>query len=472
MRRTKIIATIGPATENLETLKQIILAGVNVVRINMSHGTAIEREQWIKNTKQIAKELNREIGLLIDLQGPKLRIAKFKENKINLNTGNRFILDTDLNEHAGTKDAVGIYYKNLPKELKTKDVLLLDDGRLVLQVELIQDNQIHCIVQTGGELSNNKGINLKGGGLSANAITEKDKEDILIAAKYNADYVAVSFTKTANDILQVRELLKQAGHNAYIIAKIERTEAINALDDIIKAADAVMVARGDLGVEIGFAELPALQKRIIAKALELDRIVITATQMMESMINNPIPTRAEVSDIANAVLEGTDAVMLSAETATGKYPLEAVQNMAQICVSAEKQKSTQISQLRIKSKIKRTDEAIAMATMYTANHLDVTAIIALTESGSTPLWMSRVSSGIPIYGVSRNKHALGRMTLYRDVYPIEFDVTRFKYWEAVREVLTTLKKRGILNVNDRVIITRGDILGVEGRTNSMKIVSI
>lgn len=470
-RRTKIIATLGPAINSAEMLQRIIQAGVNVVRINMSHGSTVDRINWIKQTRAIAKELSKEVGIMIDLQGPKIRIAKFKE-KVWLEVGDEFVLDANLAADQGTKHAVGIDYKQLPQDVKVGDTLLLDDGRIVLNVNAIRGQQICCQVLFGGILSDHKGINRQGGGLSAQALTAKDEQDIIFAAEQAADYLAMSFPRSAADIQHCRELLHRAGGNSGIVAKIERVEAVEKLDEIINAADAVLVARGDLGVEVGFAELPAIQKRIIAKSRDLDRTVITATQMMESMINSPIPTRAEVSDVANAVIEGTDAVMLSAETAVGNYPVKAVEAMAQVCLAAERQRVVKGVGYRAEPQFERVDQALAMAAMYTANHLDVKAIVALTESGSTTLWMSRVSSGIPIYGISRNTSARGRMTLYRGVYPIDIDITVYKSWEVIRKVLTALRDQGIVQAGERVIITRGDITGVQGHANTMKIVTV
>lgn len=328
------------------------------------------------------------------------------------------------------------------------------------------------MVKLGGKLSNNKGLNRRGGGITAPALTEKDQKDILFAAEQDIDYIALSFPRSAADIQHLRSLLEKAGSKAAIIAKIERVEAVEALDEIIKASDAIMIARGDLGVELGFAELPAVQKHAIGRARALDRAVITATQMMESMVHSPIPTRAEVSDVANAVLDGTDAVMLSAETAVGEYPDKAVQAMAEVCVAAEKQKVTQVSNHRLECQFNRVDEAVAMATMYTANHIHAKAIVALTESGSTPLWMSRIRSGIPIYGLSRNKLARGRMTLYRGVYPIHFDVTKFSSSGVTEEALQELKKRALIQKDDTIIVTKGDVMGNVGGANSMKIVIV
>jgi len=473
LRRTKIIATIGPASEAPEVLRKIIAAGVNLVRINMSHGTEQKHSTVITHVRNISKQLNLEVGILVDLQGPKIRIAKFKDGEIKLAVGDKFILDAALDDTAGDKISVGIDYKNLTNDLKSGDRLLLDDGRIVMDVVSIHGTAIHCLVMLGGKLSNNKGLNRQGGGLSAEALTEKDKQHIIFAAKHEVDYVAISFPRSAADINIAKSLLSAAGSNAGVIAKIERAEAIQDLDEIICASDAVMVARGDLGVEMGFAELPALQKIIISHARELNKPVITATQMMESMNSNAIPTRAEVSDVANAVLEGTDAVMLSAETASGIYPIETVVAMAEVCLAAERQRDPQLSlPSNLDRNFNRVDEAIAMAAMYTANHLEVKAIVALSESGMTPLLMSRIRSGIPVYGVSKNKMARGRMTLYRGVYPVNFDISVFKRWEVIRAVLTELREHGTVQVGERVIVTRGDLVGVSGGANSLKIVTV
>lgn len=471
-RRTKIIATMGPATDDIDVLKNMIRAGLDVVRLNFSHGKAEDHQQRVEKIRQAAKEENKEIGIMADLQGPKIRISKFKNHKIELQTGAQFVLDADLAKDAGDENSVGIDYKNLPNDVKANDLLLLDDGRLVFKVNKVEGKKIFCTVEVGGELSNNKGINRQGGGLSANALTEKDHADIKTAAALGVDYVAVSFPRSKEDMLEARKLLDAAGSQAGLIAKIERQEAIASIDEIISVSDAVMVARGDLGVEIGDAELPAVQKHIINRARALDKAVITATQMMESMIHNAIPTRAEVFDVANAVLDGTDAVMLSAETATGDHPDKVIAAMARICLGAEKQPGMQISRHRVECQFQRADEAIAMAAMYTANHFNITAIIALTESGSTPLWMSRIRSGIPIYGLTRNVATLRKMTLYRGVYPISFDFNALDKEQLNQSAITELQRRKIVQKNDRVIITYGDLVGAHGGTNTMKIVEV
>lgn len=473
LRHTKIIATIGPASENPETLKSLLLAGVNVIRINMSHGTAQRHSAVVKNVRKIAAELQLAVGILVDLQGPKIRIARFKNGEVNLAVGAKFVLDAARADDDGDQTGVGIDYKELAKDLREGDHLLLDDGRILMDVEQIKGNAIHCMVKLGGVLSNNKGVNRQGGGLSAAALTDKDKEDMKFAAEHAVDYVAISFPRSAQDMVQARKLLRAAGSQAGLIAKIERVEAVQDLTAIIEASDAVMVARGDLGVELGFAEMPAVQKLIIDSARLMNKAVITATQMMESMNYNTIPTRAEVSDVANAVLEGSDAVMLSAETASGKYPVQAVAAMAEVCLAAERQSAPNfILQHDPDRAFGRVDEAIAMAAMYTASHLEVKAIVALTESGMTPLMMSRVRSGIPIYGITSNQLARGKMTLYSGVYPIDFDISEFARWEVIRAVLTELREHGIVQAGERVIVTRGDVIGVSGGANAMKIVTV
>lgn len=472
LRRTKIIATLGPSTDDPVMLRRIFEAGVDLVRLNFSHGKAEDHAKRLRQARETAAILQKEIGVMADLQGPKIRIARFKNKQITLHEGDTFTLDASLADDVGDEQQVGIDYKELPQDLHINDVLLLDDGRLVFKVKELIDNRIICEVQVGGVLSNNKGINRLGGGLSAKALTDKDREDLKTAVSLGVDYVAISFPRSAADINEARALLDKEKSHAGIIAKIERAEAVQALDEIIKASDAVMVARGDLGVEIGDAELPSVQKHIIQRARSLDKAVITATQMMESMIHNAIPTRAEVFDVANAVIDGTDAVMLSAETATGDHPDKVVAAMARICLGAERQKRTQISGHRVECHFDRVDEAIAMATMYTANHLNTKAIIALTESGSTPLWMSRIRSGIPIYGLSRNINTQRRMTLYRGVYPMNFNATAYPYEQVNQMAADELKKHNIVKTGDWVIITRGDLIGIHGKTNSLKIIRV
>lgn len=472
LRRTKIIATLGPAVDSPEMLDKIIMAGVNVVRLNFSHGSHEDHAKRIALVREIAKKHDRIIGLLADLQGPKIRVANFREGKVFLEKGATFILDADLDSDAGTIEMVGIDYKDLPHDVHTGDTLLLNDGMIELVVLKVDENRIICTVVNGGELSNHKGINRRGGGLSAKALTSKDKEDLKFAMEQGVDYIALSFPRNAADILEARELMRPYPAGTGIIAKIERAEAVHCIDEIIQASDGVMVARGDLAVEIGDAEVPLVQKEIIQRARTLDKPVIIATQMMESMIDNPVPTRAEVSDVANAVLDNVDAVMLSAETAAGKFPVKVVESMARVCMVVEQQKRAQQSKHRVECQFKRTDEAIAMATMYTANHLQTRGVIALTESGATALWMSRIRTGLPIYGLSRFERALGKMTLYRGVYPIAFDVTKFTRDEINRAAVRVMCDHDVLEDGDMVILTKGDHLGVGGGSNAMKILKV
>ncbi|WP_097461809.1 pyruvate kinase [Mangrovitalea sediminis] len=476
LRRTKIVATLGPATESPEALEAIIKAGVNVVRLNFSHGDAEDHVERAKLVRELAHKHDRFVAILADLQGPKLRIARFVDNKIILKRGQAFFLDAAWPKDGGTEAGVGIDYKNLHQDVEPGDTLLLDDGRLEMRVERIEGTRIHCEVLIGGVLSNNKGVNKQGGGLSAPALTEKDKRDIQTIAKMDIDYVAVSFVRDAEDIHEARKLLTAVNCQAHIVAKIERADLVHdeaRLDAVIEASDTVMVARGDLAVEIGDAELVGVQKHIIARARRLNRAVITATQMMESMIHNPMPTRAEVSDVANAVLDYTDAVMLSAETAVGEYPVEAISAMARICLGAEKNPSIQQSGHRINLTMQRIDEAIALSAMYAANHLEgVRAIISMTESGATPLIMSRIKSSVPIFAFSRHHSTQNRVAMYRGVQTIPFDAQALPNEAINAGAVEILKQNGIVQDGDLVLITKGDYVNAQGGTNGLKIVRV
>ncbi|GLS91040.1 pyruvate kinase [Psychromonas marina] len=475
IRRTKIVTTLGPATDKGDNLEQIIAAGANMVRMNFSHGEAVDHIKRANDVREIAARLGKEVAIMGDLQGPKIRVSTFKDNKIQLAVGDLFVLDSDLEKGQGTQQAVGLDYKTLPQEVKQGDLLLLDDGRVQMEVDFVEGNKVHTIVTIGGPLSNNKGINLKGGGLSAPALTDKDKRDIITAAEIKCDYLAVSFPRKGEDLHYARKLAREAGCFAKIVAKVERAEAVEteeALEDIILASDVVMVARGDLGVEIGDARLVGVQKNMIRTARRLNRVVITATQMMESMISAPMPTRAEVMDVANAVLDGTDAVMLSGETAAGDYPVETVKAMSEVCVGAEKHPSINVSNHRINYTFDDPGEALAMTTMFAANHtVGVKAIVALTESGTTPLLMSRLSSGLPIYALSSNQQTLNYCALYRGVTPIKFNSTTTDSVEFIKNAIETLKAQGLINVDDRILITHGDSNGA-GFTNTCKIVEV
>lgn len=475
-RRTKIVATLGPASSSPEMIEKLILAGANVFRLNFSHGQPEDHINRAEVVRAMAKKNNRHIAILGDLQGPKIRIARFKDTKVELKDGAQFILDVGFDKNAGDESRVGIDYPQLAEDSEPGNVLLLDDGRVVLEVLEVKGTEVITKVLVGGPLSNNKGINRQGGGLSAAALTEKDKEDIITAAALKADYLAVSFPRSAADLHEARSLAEAAGLKAGIVSKVERAEAVadnETLDDIILASDAVMVARGDLGVEIGDAELIGVQKHMIKRCRQLNRPVITATQMMETMITSAMPTRAEVFDVANAVLDGTDAVMLSAETAAGAYPVEVIQTMNRVCLGAEKQPAINRSSHRLDVTFTDIDETIAMSAMYAANHLEgVKAIISLTESGTTPLLMSRISSGLPIYALSPNQETLNKVNLYRGVTPVSFSSQEFNVDTIVAGLVDHVKSLNLIKDGDLVIVTKGDHLVSYGTTNMMKIVKV
>ena len=471
-RRTKIVATIGPATDHAGGLDKLIEAGVDVVRINFSHATHDQHRQRVAAMRVAASKAQRNVAILADLQGPKIRIEGFADGQVQLIEGASFTLDTSLDAKSGTAERVGISYRQLLDDVAAGDVLLLNDGAIRLEVSEVAPPCVHCVVINGGLLSDRKGINRLGGGLSAEALTDKDREDVQLAAELAVDFVAVSFPGCADDMHAARALCDSAGLKAGLIAKIERAEALNALEELICASDGVMVARGDLGVEIGDAELPGVQKQLISMARDLNRVVITATQMMESMISSPIPTRAEVLDVANAVMDGTDAVMLSAETAAGQYPVKAVEAMHRVCVGAEKQQVTARASADEDDHFTETDEAIAMATMYTAKHMHANAILALTESGSTALMMSRQDTRIPIYAMTRWDATLRKMCLCRGVYPIPFDPDHLESsTKPVQDAVACLQSRGLIEPSDRLLATKGDFDG-PGGTNTMKIVHV
>ena len=473
LRRTKIVATLGPATDDPAVLDELIRTGLDVVRINLSHGTHEEHACRINMVRERTAALQRPVGMLVDLQGPKIRIGRFTDGSVILADGATFKLDAACPLDAGNQTRVGLTYPQLVADVAVGDILLLDDGRIVLRVDEVWEPQVSCTVIVGGQLSDNKGVNRQGGGLSASALSDKDKTDIQFAAEMEADYLAVSFVRTAADVELAGKLLREAGGKGGVVAKIERAEALDCIEEIIAASDAIMVARGDLGVEIGDAELPFVQKDLIRQAREMNTAVITATQMMESMIENAIPTRAEVFDVANAVIDGTDAVMLSAETAIGKNPAKSVAAMDRVCREAEKHATVRKSTHRIDSEFERRDEAIAMAAMYSANHyLRVKAIAALTESGSTVKSMSRIGSGIPIYAMTRHQLTRRRVTLFRGVYPVKFNVISADVRRLNEAIIDELLRRHAVQEGDVVIITKGDYSGVEGQTNAMKIMRV
>ncbi|MDH4047797.1 MAG: pyruvate kinase [Gammaproteobacteria bacterium] len=473
MRRTKIVATLGPASDDPKRLREMINAGLDVARLNFSHGNEAELRTRAKLIRNTARECGRDIGIMGDLQGPKIRVRRFLDSSVILNDGDAFFLDSGLGEMEGNKAGVGVAYERLHEDVQQGDILLLNDGQMMLKVDRVDGSRVHTTVVQGGVLSDHKGINRQGGGLSAPALTDKDRSDIRIAADLQLDFLAVSFVRAADDVEEARKLLRAAGGHGLIVAKIERTEALECIDSIIDAADVIMVARGDLGVEMGYAELTGMQKQIIRRTRHHNKVVITATQMMESMINNPIPTRAEVSDVANAVMDGTDAVMLSAETAVGKYPVAVISAMSDVCKGAEKHSLARgRTSHRLDDQFQTVDEAIAMAVMYTANHLAVKAIIALTESGATTLWMSRIRSDIPIYAFTPHETTSRRVCLYRGVYPVAFRIEHTDPRQLTEDIFSTLLQYKLVEEGDLVIFTKGDLSGVSGSTNGMKILSV
>jgi pyruvate kinase len=470
MRSTKIVATLGPSSSDAPTLERMFNAGVDVVRLNFSHGTTEDHMKRAELVRDTCRKVERAVGIMVDLQGPKIRVGKFREGKVMLKPGDPFILDSAC--QMGDATRVGLDYEDLPRDVRPGDVLLLDDGRLVLDVKSVAGSEIHTVTRHGGWLSNNKGINRQGGGLTAPALTPKDIDDIRTAARLKVDFVAVSFPKSGADMYMARELLRAAGGKSMLIAKIERAEAIPALEDIMNACDGIMVARGDLAVEVGDAAVPALQKRMIRLAREMNKITITATQMMESMVSSPVPTRAEVSDVANAVLDGTDAVMLSAESASGQYPVETIAAMHRICVEAEKSQQVALEQDFLNRVFTRVDQSIAMAALFTAYHLKVKAIASLTESGSTALWMSRLNCGVPIYALTAQTETRYRCTLFRDVFPLMVKYVGHDREELLAEAEAVLVRNGNVKEGDIIVLTIGEPIGKAGGTNTMKIVRV
>jgi pyruvate kinase len=472
-RATKIVATLGPASSEPAVLERMVRAGLDVVRLNFSHGTTEDHLSRAALVKEIASKVGRTVAIMCDLQGPKIRVGKFKEGRVTLEKGRRFVLDA-ASSAPGDVERVGLDYKELPRDVGPGAVLLLDDGKIVLDVTDVRGDEVQTVVRHGGVLSNNKGINRQGGGLTAPALTSKDMEDIRTAAKMQADYLAVSFPKSGADMYMARELLRAAGGKAFLIAKIERAEAVAeaALLDIMRGSDCIMVARGDLAIEVGDASVPALQKKMIRLAREQNKLTITATQMMESMIASPVPTRAEVSDVANAVLDGTDAVMLSAETASGRYPVEVIEAMHRICVEVEQTQPLNLEQDFLNRVFTRVDQSIAMAALFTAYHLKVKCIASLTESGSTALWMSRLNCGVPIYALTSQTTTRYRCALFRDVYPLMVKYVGHDREELLQEAEKALVGSKVVKEGDIIVLTIGEPIGKAGGTNTMKIVKV
>ena len=471
-RRTKILATLGPATDPPGMLEDLFRAGVNVVRLNFSHGDPSGQAKRAADVRAAAARVGVEVGILADLPGPKIRIERFAEGKVVLKTGDRFDLVANPNFPPGDHTQVGVSYLGLPQDVGPGDVLLLDDGLMQLQVVEVQGERIINTVLNDGVLSDRKGLNKQGGGLSLGALTERDKELIGIVAKIGVDFIAVSFCRNAADMNEARRIAREHGCDAAMVSKVERTEAIENLTEIVEASDVVMVARGDLGVEIGDAELPGLQKKIIRESLAQNKVVITATQMLQSMVESPIPTRAEVLDVANAVIDGTDAVMLSAETAAGAYPVKAVEAMARICLGAERQFETDADFSKAQRNLERADQAIAMATMFVSEHVGVRAIVAMTESGGTPRYLSRFRAKAPIFAITRHDGARRHMAMMRDVFPINFDSRGLTPREAARGSIRVLVEAGLLAPGDRVVFTSGEHMETHGATNTLRLLEV
>jgi len=472
LRRTKIIATLGPSTDDPKVMEKMILAGASVFRLNMSHGSTSDQIRRARLVREVSARLDREVALLADLQGPKIRVERFENGSVELSPGDAFTLDAEDAVTPGNQERVGVSYGALARDVKAGDVLLLDDGLISMTVESVVGGKVHCRVEHGGWLKDRKGLNLRGGGLSVAGLAEHDLPHIELAAQMDVDFLAVSFVSDEKDVNRARRLLRKAGSSAALVAKIERIEAIRNLEEICDASDVIMVARGDLGVEIGDEELPGLQKRITRTALKHNRVVATATQMMQSMIENPIPTRAEVLDVANAVIDGTDAVMLSAETAVGKYPVRVIEAMNRICLGAERHYALEGSIKQLNVRFQRIDQAIAMAAMFMATNLSVQAIVALTESGSTAQWLSRVRSAVPIFAFSPNAHSRRRMAMFRDVYPVHLESRSTDADQVIRDALRKLWRTGAVVAGDRVIVTMGDQTGESGGTNTLRLIRL
>jgi pyruvate kinase len=471
-RRTKILATLGPATDAPGLLESLLRAGVDVVRLNFSHGDPGAQAARAQAVREAAQRIGVEVGILADLPGPKIRIERFAEGRVELRAGDRFDLVARTDAPPGSAREVGVSYLGLPGDVRIGDTLLLDDGLLQLRVESVKDERIATTVLNDGALSDRKGLNRLGGGLSLGALTGRDRDLIGVAAEIGVDFIAVSFCRNAADMEEARSIARAAGSEAALVSKIERAEAIENLAEIVEASDAVMVARGDLGVEIGDAELPGLQKKIIRESLLRNRVVITATQMLQSMVDSPIPTRAEVLDVANAVIDGTDAVMLSQESAAGHYPIKSVEAMARICTGAERQFEADTDFEKAPRDLAHADQAIAMAAMFLCEHIGVRAIVAMTESGGTARYLSRFRSPVPIYGLSRHPGARRRMALMRDVFPIDFDSRGLGSREAAIQALRHLFLQGLLVAGDRVVFTSGDHMEQHGATNTLRLLQV
>ncbi|MFC0677023.1 pyruvate kinase [Lysobacter korlensis] len=471
-RRTKILVTLGPATDPPGVLDALLKAGIDCVRLNFSHGDPSDQIERANALRAAAKRAGREVGILVDLPGPKIRIERFTEGRVQLKAGERFDLVASNDAPEGNEREVGVSYLGLPGDVAPGDTLLLDDGMMQMRVERVEGERIITTVLNDGALSNRKGLNKLGGGLSLGALTERDCELIKIAAEIGADFIAVSFCRTAQDMEDARRVAREAGSDAFLVSKIERAEAIENLTEIIQASDVVMVARGDLGVEIGDAELPGLQKKIIREAVRCNRVVITATQMLQSMVDSPIPTRAEVLDVANSVIDGTDTVMLSQESAAGKYPVKSVEALVRICLGAERTFAHDTDFEAAPRNLERADQAIAMAAMFLSEHIGVRAIVAITESGGTPRYLSRFRSPSPVFALSNDAGVRRRMSLMRDVTAVPFEIGGMGAREAARRAAKQLFDAGLFEVGDQLIFTSGETMGQHGATNTLRLLQI
>ena len=475
LNRTKIVATVGPASGSIDVLTKMILNGCSVFRINFSHGSHQEHQESVKMIRQAAKKLGQNVAILGDLQGPKIRIGGIKGETIKLALGQVLLLDSEIADDGGSADGVSYVCDTLAASCDVGRILMLDDGRVELEVISVSGNAITTKVISGSKLSSRKGINLKGGGLSEDALTPKDIMDMAFSVKLNLDYMCVSFPSKPEDMLDARSKFDELGCSIKLIAKLERAEVVAseaAIDAMINSCDGVMVARGDLAVEVGFESVTSYQKQIVARARILNKPVIVATQMMESMIDSPIPTRAEVSDVSNAVFDYTDAVMLSAETAVGDFPVEVIKAVYDVITSTEKHTATQVSKHRVEIDFEYVDESIAMASMYLANHFrQVKAIVCLTESGSTALWMSRIKTHLPLVAMSAKQGTLNSVALYKGVRSayLPFSSERNTQMEEVIKLIQTVVE---LNSGDYVAITYGDVVGIDGNTNTLKLLQV
>ncbi len=472
LRRTKIVVTLGPSTDVPLVLREVVEVA-DAVRLNMSHGHFEAHAERVDQVRKIAQEIGKDIAIFADLQGPKIRIGCFETNDgIVLHEGDSFCLDRECDPNQGNQERVWFDYAGLIHDLadRSEIELLLDDGKIRLSVEKKSTSAFYCRVVSGGALTNRKGLSVMGGGISAPMLTPKDRVDLDQACQLDIDMIALSFPASGDDILKARELIDAHDPSIGIISKIERKEAVDNLEDIIHHSDVVMVARGDLALEVGEEEVPVLQKYIIKQGRLKATPVIVATQMMESMISSATPTRAEVSDVANAVLDGADCVMLSAETATGKHPVQVIHKVASICKRIEKHSLTQKSQYQDKLTYHSIDESIANAAMHLANRMQVTAIIALTEHGRTPRIMSRVRTGIPIYALSRRLRSRSKMSLMKDVYPIPFAIDGIKTSrELVTKIVDFFLDEGVFKQEDCFLMTHGDDLTGSRVTSTLKI---